>query len=94
MKNLSIRMPDVHDYWDSDWDKIEQKSTGYRIKDLVKPQLRDCQSMTGLKYMFFDKSQDKSEDFLTYHLDADLVTHSKRGQEGVKNQLLVEFSQV
>ncbi len=79
-KKLSIRMPDVHDYWDSDWDKIEQKSTGYRIERFGENPTQRLSVDDWIEvYSSLTNHKIRVSDFLTYHLDADLVAHSKKG---------------
>ena len=80
VKKLSVRMPDVHDYWDSDWDKIEQHSKQYRIERFGdNPNQRI--SVEDWVEIYSKSTNEKIpiKEFLVYHLDNQLVTHSKKG---------------
>ncbi len=80
VKKLSVRMPDVHDYWDSDWDKIEQHSKQYRIERFGdNPNQRI--SVEDWVEIYSKSTNEKIpiNEFLGYHLDNQLVTHSKKG---------------
>ena len=80
VKKLSVRMPDVHDYWDSDWDKIERNSKQYRIERFGdNPNQRI--SVEDWVEIYSKSTNEKIpiKEFLDYHLDNQLVTHSKKG---------------
>ena len=80
VKKLSVRMPDVHDYWDSDWDKIEQHSKQYRIERFGDNPNQRISVQDWVE--IYSKSTNEKipiKEFLGYHLDNQLVTHSKKG---------------
>lgn len=86
VKKLSVRMPDVHDYWDSDWDKIEQHSRQYRIERFGdNPNQR--KSVEDWVEIYSKSTNEKIpiKEFLGYHLDNQLVTHSKKGTRWYKD---------
>lgn len=86
VKKLSVRMPDVHDYWDSDWDKIEQHSRQYRIERFGEnPNQR--KSVEDWVEIYSKSTNEKIpvKEFLGYHLDNQLVTHSKKGTRWYKD---------
>lgn len=80
VKKLSVRMPDVHDYWDSDWDKIEKHSKLYRIERFGdNPNQRKSVEDWVEIYSKSTNERIPIKEFLGYHLDNQLVTHTKKG---------------
>jgi len=77
---ISLRMPDIYDYWDSDWDKIETKSADYRITRFgdVSHQRSSVKDWIEI-YHAFTNEKIEIHDFLIHHLEPELVTHSKKG---------------
>lgn len=85
-----IRMPDVYDLWESDWERIESRLTDYSIArnysgdGSFKPDIGEhitiIENTTQMKI--------DVEDFLTFHLPGDFFLHAKKdirqSQDGIR----------
>tara|TARA_B100002052_G_scaffold217551_1_gene199558 strand:- start:2025 stop:4313 length:2289 start_codon:yes stop_codon:yes gene_type:complete len=73
-----IRMPDLYDYWDLDWERIEQKLTGYEIKRSVTGKnIHDSNLEKDFEIRKPKLGKINVHDFLRYHLSYELITHAK-----------------
>jgi hypothetical protein len=87
LNKVSIRMPDIYDYWDSDWDKIEQGAADYRITRFgdYSHQRSSVSDWIEINNAYTNEKID-IHDFLVHHLDSELVTHSKKGTRMISDE--------
>jgi hypothetical protein len=82
-----IRMPDLYDYWDLDWDRIEEEMPDYMIersvsnKNMLHSNLVREVNIQNQQGRFIDV-----HDFLIYHLPYSLVTHAKPREGEIDKQ--------
>jgi len=73
-----IRMPDLYDYWDLDWERIEQNLTGYDIKRSVTGKnIHNSNLDKDFEIRKPDIGRINVHDFLRSHLPYELITHAK-----------------
>ncbi|MDC0556575.1 ATP-binding protein [Candidatus Poseidoniaceae archaeon] len=81
-----LRMPDLYDLWESDWEKIESRLTDYSISrnysgdGSLKP---DIENYIQILHNSTQQVIDANE-FLTHHISADLNIHAKKGMREIK----------
>lgn len=78
-----IRMPDIFDYWDADWNLIEKEMSGYQItRSYSSRNINRSNLDTYIEIKSPSGEKIEVEDFLRKHIPARLVTHSKRRKGG------------
>ena len=80
-----LRMPDLYDLWESDWEKIESRLADYSISrnygsdGSLKP---DIENYIQIVHNNTQQEVDANE-FLTHHLPVDLNIHAKKGMRNI-----------
>jgi hypothetical protein len=73
-----IRMPDLYDYWDLDWERIEQNLTGYEIeRSVTAKNIHQSNLDKDFKITKPDIGKIKIHEFIRNHLPYEFITHAK-----------------